>query len=145
MGCRGYSVVRLGSLDPKEEAIRALYAARRDREHARVRPLLDDDVVWHEPGDEDYSGDYRGADEVLSLLDRLLEVTEGTFVLEPVEYLSTADHVAVKISWAAERDGRRVQGEELAVYRFRGGKVAEVWFHPDGFDPAALRDVFSSS
>jgi uncharacterized protein len=132
-------------LDPKETAIRALYAARADREHERVRPLLGDDVVWHEPGDEDYSGDYRGPDEVVALLDKLLAVTEGSFTLEPVAFLGTDDHLAAKIRWSAERGARRVQGAELAVYRLEGGKIAEVWFHPDGYDPAALTDVFSYS
>jgi uncharacterized protein len=138
-------VVRLGPVDPKETAIRALYAARADREHDRVRPLLGDDTVWHEPREEDYSGDYRGPDAVIELLDRLLEITEGSFALEPVEFLTTDDHLAAKIRWSAERDGRRVDGAELAVYRFDAGKIAEVWFHPDGYDPAALRIVFSYS
>jgi uncharacterized protein len=132
-------------LDPKEEAIRALYAARAERAHERLRPLLAEDVVWHEPGEEDYSGEYRGPDEVIGLLDQLLRVTQGTFVLEPVEFMSTDDHLAVKIRWSARRGDRQVDGKEVAVYRFRDDRIAEVWFHPDGYDPAALRDVFSYS
>jgi uncharacterized protein len=131
-------------LDPKEEAIRALYAARAERAHERLRPLLAEDVVWHEPGEEDYSGEYRGPDEVIGLLDQLLRVTQGTFVLEPVEFMSTDDHLAVKIR-SARRGDRQVDGKEVAVYRFRDDRIAEVWFHPDGYDPAALRDVFSYS
>lgn len=132
-------------MDPKEEAIRALYAARAENAHERVRPLLADDVIWHEPGEENYSGDYRGPDDVIGLLDKLLDVTQGTFVLDPVGFLITEDHAAVQIRWSAGRDERHVQGNELAVYRFRDGKIAEVWFHPDGYDPAVLRDVFSYS
>jgi uncharacterized protein len=132
-------------LDSKEEAIRALYAARAERTHERVRPLLAEDVLWHEPGDEDYSGEYHGPNEVIGLLDQLLGVTQGTFVLEPVEFMATDDHLAVKIRWSARRGDRQVEGNELAVYRFRDGHIAEVWFHPDGYDPEALRDVFSYS
>jgi hypothetical protein len=29
-----------------------------------------------------------------------------------------------------------------AVYRFRDGKIAQVWFHDDGYDPEAFSAVF---
>ena len=47
-------------MEPKERVVRELYEARARRDWSAVRPLLAEDVVWHEPGDEDYSGDYRG-------------------------------------------------------------------------------------
>ena len=44
--------------------------------------------------------------------------------------------------WSAERDGMRSEGNEIAVYRFRDSKIAQVWFHVDGFDPEAFSAVF---
>ena len=48
-------------------------------DHEALRPLVTEDVVFHEPGAESYSGDYAGPDALIDHFDRLLEQTEGTF------------------------------------------------------------------
>jgi ketosteroid isomerase-like protein len=130
-------------VDLKERTIRELYDARSRRDWNAVRALLADDIVWHEPGEERYSGDYRGRDEVIRLLEKLVEVTEGTFQLVPQAFLNSVEHSAVLVRWWAERQGRRSEGNEIAVYRFRQGVIAEVWFHPDGYEQEALSAVFA--
>ena len=62
-----------------ERLIRDFYAARARRDWGAARALLADDVVWHESGTEDYSGDHRGADAVVALLHRLVQVNGGHF------------------------------------------------------------------
>src|SRR5438105_7402718 len=130
-------------MDPKEQTIRALYEARARRDWNAVAGLLTDDIVWHEPGEEDYSADHQGRDTVVALLQKLVEVTEGTFQLEPEAFLNSVDYSAVFLRWWAERGGRRAEGNEIAVYRIADGKIAEVWFYPDGYDPGAFSAAFS--
>jgi ketosteroid isomerase-like protein len=131
-------------MDAKERLIRRFYEARSRRDWTAVRELLAPDVVWHELGPEqDYSGVHRGRDRVTPLLERLVGVTGGSFSLEPVSAITTAEHVAISVRWHAERGGRQVDGYDLAVFRIAGGKIAEAWFFPDGFDPEALTEVFS--
>jgi ketosteroid isomerase-like protein len=130
-------------VDAKERAVRDLYEARARRDWEAVGSAFADDVVWHEPGDEDYSGDHRGREQVVGLLQKLLAVTEGSFRLVPEAILNAAEHSAVLVRWWAERAGLRSEGTEIAVYRFEGDAIAEAWFHPDGYDPAALAAVFS--
>jgi len=129
-------------VDPKEQAIRALYEARARRDWDAVRALFADEVGWHEPGEEDHSGDHRGREEVVALLQKLVAVTEGTFQLEPEAFLNSAEHSAVLVRWWAERAGRRSDGNEIAVYRFHDGKIAQVWFYVDGYEPEAFSAVF---
>ncbi len=126
-----------------ERVVRELYDARARRDWDAVRALLGDEVVWHEPGDEDYSGDHRGREAVVGLLEKLVAVTGGTFVLAPEAFLSSAEHSAVLVRWWAEREGRRSEGNEIGVYRLRDGQIVEAWFHPDGYDPDALSAVFA--
>jgi ketosteroid isomerase-like protein len=125
-----------------ERAIRELYDARARRDWNAVRALLADDVGWHEPGEEDHSGDHRGREEVVALLEKLVAVTEGTFQLEPEAFLNSVEHSAVFVRWSAERDGMRSEGNEIALYRFRDGKIAQVWFYVDGFEPETFSTVF---
>jgi uncharacterized protein len=131
-------------VDEKERVVRDLYEARARRDWRRVGELLADDVAWHEPGGEDYSGDHHGREQVVSLLQRLLAATGGTFRLAPEAFMHAAEHSAVLVRWSAERNGTRCDGNEIAVYRLRDGRIGEAWFYPDGYDAEALSAVFSS-
>lgn len=130
-------------IDRNEQAIREFYNARARRDWARVAAVLADDVGYHEPGDEDHSGDYRGRDEVVALLAKLVTVSEGTFQLEPEAFLNMQQHSAVLVRWWAEREGRRSDGYEIGVYRFSDGKIAEVWFYNEPSDAEAFSAVFA--
>lgn len=131
-------------MNDRERVVHDFYAARERRDWNAVRLLLASDVIWREnDGNLDYSGAHRGRDAVAALLAKFTEITGGTFVLEPQELISTAEHVAASVRWRAERDGRRVEGNDLAVYRVTNGQIAEASFFPDGFDPEALAEVFS--
>jgi hypothetical protein len=129
-------------VDPKERVIRDFYDARARRDWDAVRALLADNVGWHEPGNEDYSGDLRGRDDVVGLLQKLVAVTEDTFQLEPVGFLNAADHSAVLVRWSAERGGQRAAGNDTAVYRVHQGQIAQAWFYADGYEPEVLSAVF---
>jgi ketosteroid isomerase-like protein len=130
-------------VDANEQAIRDLYAARARRDWDTVRTLLADEVGYHEPGDEDHSGDYQGRDDVVALLEKLVAVTEGTFQLEPEAFLNLQQHSAVLVRWCAEREGRRSDGYEIAVYRVSDGKIAEVWFYNEPSDAESFKAVFA--
>jgi ketosteroid isomerase-like protein len=54
---------------------------RRDIEALR-NDYFTEDVVWHSPGRNPPSGDYRGIDEVMVAFGKLLEATGGNFSLE---------------------------------------------------------------
>jgi len=130
-------------VDPKEGAIRELYQARARQDWETVAALLADDVAWHEPGDQDFSGDSRGRDAVLALMRKLDVVTQGTFELEPEAFVNAVAHSAALVRWSAERDGKRTAGSEIAVFRFRDDQIAEVWFYVDADDETAVSSVFA--
>jgi len=70
-------------------------------------------------------------------------VTEGTFQLVPEAFLNSVEFSAALVRWWAERQGRRSEGSEIVVYRFRKEGIAEVWFYHDGHEPEALSAVFA--
>jgi uncharacterized protein len=131
-------------MNAKEQVVRDFYAARNRRDWDGVRGLLAPDVIWRESdGNKDYGGAHHGRDTVGELLAKFVEITGGTFTLEPNEVISTADHAAATVQWRAERDGTLVEGNDLSVYRIVDGQIAEAWFCMDGYDPQALAEVFS--
>ena len=110
-----------------EERFRAGYDAFLRGDMDGVRDLLAEDVVWHQPGNNPFSGDYRGIDEVLGLFMRLVEATGGTFRPEPHDILANDEHGVALITLTAERNGKSITDNETHVVHFRDGKVAEPW------------------
>jgi ketosteroid isomerase-like protein len=130
-------------MDVNERTIREFYEARARRNWEGVASLLSAGIVYHEPGEEDHSGDFKGRDEVVALLAKLVDVTEGTFQLNPDGFLNLDHHSATVVNWSAERGGRRSEGRELAIFRIEDEKIAEVWFYNEPADPEAFSAVFA--
>lgn len=113
--------------------IRAFYDARREAARAgnldALVPYIAADVRWIEPDVGDHMGALQGRDAVLDMIRRALATTGGSFDLSVTETLETGRHVAALIDWTADKDGHRIQGQEMAVYEIRDGCIAAAWFH----------------
>ncbi|HEX2111527.1 MAG TPA: nuclear transport factor 2 family protein [Gaiellaceae bacterium] len=125
------------------DVVRRRYAARAAGDFDGVARLLADDVAWHEPGQFDYSGHHSGKDAALALLRRLAAATGDTFTLAPGEVVTTREYAVTIVRWSAERDGKRAEGDEVAVYRLHGGQVSEAWCFPEISDAAEHDAVFT--
>jgi ketosteroid isomerase-like protein len=87
-------------------------------EHAAMRDVLAQDILWHVGGDHPMSGDYRGQDAVIDYFDRVRELTSGSLRVEPVEILANDRHASIFMMVSAKRDGRRMNvllAEALAL------------------------------
>ena len=123
---------------PLGRFIRAFYDARRTASRSGdpgdlspIEPFIAPDVRWSEPDVGDHMGDFRGRAAVLDMIRRALGTTGGTFKLSVVSTVETGSHVAATIAWSAEKDGRSIEGRELAVYEVRDGRIAAARFHPE--------------
>jgi ketosteroid isomerase-like protein len=95
------------------------------------RPGLDacmtPDLAFHVRGPVPRAGDHTGVDGFLDVIGHLFEVTSGDVKLERKFALAEGE-------WAAEwehavlgRDGRTLESNNSFVYRFEGGRIAEMW------------------
>ena len=112
--------------------VRELYEARARGDFESIRSTLADEVVWREPDvGAEHTGDLHGAEAVLAMIREAQSLTSGTFVLKPLEIVANGEHAVAMIDWSATREGKRLEGKEVAVYRIRDGKIVEASFHQD--------------
>jgi uncharacterized protein len=97
-----------------------------------IDDLFDPAAVWHSRADEPDTGVYRGAETIKEMI-RMWRGMFEDFRAEPQEFIDAGEFVVVP-GWLCGRgreSGAEVREPYAWVYRFRGGKVAEIWEHRD--------------
>lgn len=127
---------------PNVTLVREFYEARASNDHGAVRALLADDVAWHDPYPPPHGGDLVGADAVFrDIFDKAGELTGGTTRLWLHDVIADDELAVALVHWSSTYRGATMEGKEVAIYRIRGGKIVEAWFHPA--DKAASDEFFT--
>jgi ketosteroid isomerase-like protein len=91
--------------------------------------LLADDAVWHVPGKNLVSGDYKGKAEIAGFFAKARELSGGTVRTELLDILGGEKHAVALVRVFAKREGRSLGGQFQAfTFRIVDGKIAEFWF-----------------
>jgi ketosteroid isomerase-like protein len=93
-----------------------------------LRELFAGDIVWHVPGNNPLSGDYKGQDEVFALFMRIFEETGGTFKLEIHDLLANDTHSVALVKASATRKGKALEQNQVNVFHTNDkSQVTEFW------------------
>ncbi len=119
------------------ETVRLMYTGD-ESERANIAQ----DIVWHVPGHNPVSGDYRGFEEYTRLMpSRMAPLTRWDFTLGDV--MVNGDYVMTTIRLKGERKGKVIDIKGGHLMRVSDeGKVVEGWGFTD--DQDALDDFFSA-
>ena len=112
---------------PNVARIRDGYAAFAKGDFAVLNDLFAEDLVWHNGGRNQLSGDYRGRDAVYGSFGKLAEVTEGSFHLDLHAVFADDEHGAALVVSTASKGGRSITTNEAHIFHLRDGKVVEFW------------------
>lgn len=95
---------------------------------ATVAATFADDIVWHQPGANRFSGEHHGSVAVGEMIGGMMTVSEGTFTLQRnAPLMVNGSIVAVPVRWTAKRSDAEMDGVGVDLMRVADGKVAEVW------------------
>lgn len=90
--------------------------------------LLSPDVVWHQPGSNQFSGEHRGRDQVAAMLAAMTEVGQGSFRLTLTGPLMVnGQHVAAPVHFSAQRPGAQMDMDGMDLIAVEKGQVSQVW------------------
>lgn len=107
-------------------------------DQAVLGSLISPQVVWHQPGNNQFSGVKNGIAEFGAMFGGMMAASGGTFAItEAHRFLSNGDLVAIEIEFAAQRDGARLDQPGIDLLRIADGKIVEVWLfssHPEQED-----------
>jgi ketosteroid isomerase-like protein len=115
---------------PNVARIRDVYAAFARGDLAALGALFAEDLLWHQGGRNQLSGEYRGREAVFGFFGKVMEVTEGSFRADLHAVLADDEHSVGLVVLTASRGGRSIKINALDVMHLRDGKVLEWWTVP---------------
>jgi ketosteroid isomerase-like protein len=88
---------------------------------------LHENVVWHSPGHNVLSGDYRGRESVLAFFAKTVQFALPEFDMHDI--VASDDHVVAlfTISWRRHDNGETFEDRNAQVFHVENGQALEVW------------------
>lgn len=106
--------------------IRRGFEAFNSGDGATLSELLTNDCVQHMPGNNRFSGDHKGRDNILAMYGEMAELTGGTMQAELTDVYAS-DHGAVALYTArATRNGKTVDEKHALVFHLVDGKAVDI-------------------
>ena len=113
----------MNNIDIAKTYIRAVQTG----DQATLGSLISPEVVWQQPGHNQFSGTHRGMARVGPMLGKMMEVSKGTFAITRADhYMANGDWVAITIEFAGEANGITLRQTGVDLVRIEGGKIVEV-------------------
>jgi ketosteroid isomerase-like protein len=125
---------------PNIDLARTYFQAVQTGDLATLGELLDADIVWHQPGANQFSGEHKGRDAVFQMLGGMMATSQGSFAIDTLHTLmGNGDLVTATIHFSGRRGDASMSMDGVDLLRVAGGKITEMWLFSG--DPAA-EDAF---
>ncbi|WP_314791188.1 nuclear transport factor 2 family protein [Tannerella forsythia] len=109
-------------MEKKIEKVSQFYTALAQGDFETVGALLSDDLVWHQPGQGALSGTYNGKQKVFAHLERMAQLSNGTFAIDQVDYVTdNGNLVAAAIAFAVSANGHSIEMKGVDLFSFENG------------------------
>ena len=119
-----------------EALVRRIFDAFAQKRGFALRDVFADDATWIVPGSGAMAGTFTGREEIFAFLGRLPRETNGTYSSTLIDVLASDDRAAALYRASGERHGRRLELDQVLLFRIENGLVREVLALPS--DPAAF-------
>jgi ketosteroid isomerase-like protein len=114
-------------MHPNEVLLRREYEAFAQRDLATLDEVFAEDVVYHIPGHNPFSGDHRGKEAVFRLFE---EDRRVSFRSEIHDVLANDRHAVALTRVYGEREGRVLDDITVHIVHVVAGRITEAWFFP---------------
>jgi ketosteroid isomerase-like protein len=126
---------------PNIARMREGYQAFAKGDLAVLEQLMTEDVRWHVAGRTPLSGTYEGRTAVFEFFGKVMELTEGSFQVEPLTLLADDHYGCAPVRITAHRGDRHLDVMNVQTSRLVDGRVAEFW--DTTTDPEASEDFYA--
>ena len=109
-----------------ETLVRHIFDAFARKQGFALRNVFAHDATWVVPGNGSMAGTFTGREEIFAFLGRLPKETDGTYASSLIDVLASDDRAAALYRASGERKGRRLELDQVLLFRIEDGLVQEV-------------------
>ena len=109
------------------ELVRTAYELFGAGDLENLQKLWTDDIAWHIGGSSRIAGDHQGAAGIMAMFGELVGASEGTFRAELQSVVADDERGFSLHRATASKGGEDFELWTVLGYRFREGKVSEIW------------------
>jgi uncharacterized protein len=110
------------------DVARKYFQAIQTGDMATLGKLVDENVVWHQPGSNQFSGERRGRGAVFEMLGAMMQCSGGTFAIDKVHsIMGNGEMVAASVQFSARRDSKSMSMDGVDILRIKDGAIVEAW------------------
>lgn len=89
---------------------------------------MSDNITWHQPGNNSFSGTVQGKEALAAHLGRFAKKSNGTFRVITNWASSNNNLIAANVDFLADRgNGDTLNMNGIDLFRIEEGKIQEVW------------------
>jgi ketosteroid isomerase-like protein len=109
------------------EVAKAYMRAVQTGDQPTLGQLLSPDIIWHQPGQNRFSGEHRGVAAVGTMLGEMMQASNGTFAISRTErFMENGSWVAVELAFQGQRDGISLDQSGIDLLRIENDRIVEV-------------------
>jgi hypothetical protein len=109
------------------DTVRRFYAAGPGDDDSARLAYASPDIVWHVPGFNRVSRDYRGLEDVFQGIGAAMQPL-GRWEIDAIDVMANREYVMATVFLRAERHGRRLESTGGHLFRFDvDGRIVEAW------------------
>lgn len=87
---------------------------------------------WNQPGNNQFSGTKNGTDKIGEMLGGMMEVTNGTFAVNPNGNLTVNGNLVIMpVRFTGKLEDRNIDMAGFDLFDIQDGKIEEVWLFSD--------------
>jgi uncharacterized protein len=115
------------SSHPNADVFMRVYEAFTSGDMDGLAMLIAPDVLWHVPGNNLISGEYKSRDAIFGCFSKIFELSEGSYRPELHDILANDQHTVALMHATARRGGKTLDQDYAFVAHVHGGQVTELW------------------
>ena len=111
---------------PNVTLVRNLFDAFQKSDAVRVFALIDENAVWHFPGQKgQLAGDHKGREAIFAFLAKIPALSEGTFNTELTDVLANHKSAVAIFRGKGQRNGIELDNPTCLYMRIENEKITE--------------------
>lgn len=112
---------------PNVSVVDRMTTAVFENDRETLTEVFAEDLEFHVRGPLPGAGDHNGVDGFLGVLGDIFELTDGDVKIEQLFCIGDGQWAAEWERAAFGRHGRTLESSNAFVYRFKDGRIAEMW------------------